>query len=106
MPMRSRRSCPPIPARPCGGWRRPGFLEEADADILQNALSLWRRLQAVLRLTAADGFAEDKAPEGQKQVLVRAGGADSFTALKQNMDELASQVRYCFQKVIEHPAGE
>ena len=77
-----------------------GLLDEKDCEALQKALGLWRRLQAVLRLTVDDKFDEARAPEGQKQTLVRAAGANSFNDLKMMIETTASDARTVFEKII------
>lgn len=81
-----------------------GLLDAVLADSLLAALDLWRRLQALLRLTVTEKFDEDKAPEGQKRALTRASGAETFDALKAEMDHAAHDVRAIFTNLIFDPA--
>lgn len=80
------------------------LLDSAAADRLLEALALWRRLQALLRLTVTEKFDEEKAPEGQKRALTRASQAETFEALKAEMDDAADSVRKIFTQLIFEPA--
>jgi [glutamine synthetase] adenylyltransferase / [glutamine synthetase]-adenylyl-L-tyrosine phosphorylase len=55
-----------------------GALRPADARLLVEAVRLYRRLQAVLRLSVQDSFVPDTAPRGLRHALLRAahGGQD------------------------------
>src|SRR3546814_677895 len=70
-----------------------GLLDRGVADDLVATLRFWRRLQSVVRLTTGGGeLDEDKAPEGLRNALVRAGRvADEFDGLKRAMDEAATR---------------
>ena len=83
---------------------RFGFLDRGAAEQLIAALHLWRRVQAILRLTHADGFDEDAAPEGVRVVMARAANTPDFAALKANIIATASRVRRHFANLIEVPA--
>lgn len=82
-----------------------GVLEDHAAQSLLKALDLWRRLQAMLRLTATGVFDEEAAPLGQKEALVRATSAGSFAELKATMEDAAASVRILFDEIIEGPAA-
>lgn len=81
-----------------------GLLGEEDAKRLLEALGLWRRVQALLRLTVTEKFDEEKAPEGQKHALTRVTRAETFDALKAEMAEAAQAVRGIFENLIFDPA--
>ena len=82
-----------------------GCIEDHAAQSLLRALDLWRRLQAMLRLTASGVFDEEAAPLGQKEALVRASDAGSFEELKATMEDAAAGVRILFEEIIEGPAA-
>ncbi len=82
-----------------------GLLDDSDADALIAALSEWRRIQALLRLTALDAFDPDTAPDGQKALLANAFGADSFQALSDHLDRTAATAAALYDRIIAEPAA-
>lgn len=85
---------------------RLGVIGSDAAQDLREALRLWRRLQAVIRLTApGGGFEADRAPEGQRRLLARAAGADHFEDLAPRMEKAAEAVRGLYQDLIAGPTG-
>jgi glutamate-ammonia-ligase adenylyltransferase len=80
-----------------------GHLPAADADRLIAAERLWRALLGMLRLTVAGALDEEQAPSGLKAALAKAGGADDFDSLKQQMHATAADVFAIFQRVIADP---
>ena len=81
-----------------------GYLERQDASALQSALSLWQRLQGVLRLSAEGAFDGDQATEGQRALLIEAGKAADFERLIAEMKAAAATVMEIYQRQIAAPA--
>ncbi len=81
-----------------------GLLEKSDFDALRDALRLWRRLQAVIRLTTEGDFDPETAPEGQKQALARAASFESFDDLAARMETVAAQVAEIHDRLLIEPA--
>jgi len=81
-----------------------GLLDRATADDLIDALALWHRIQAVMRVTTSDALDDETRPEGPRTVVVHAAGAESFAALTARMDETAARVHAHFTELIDAPA--
>jgi len=77
-----------------------GLLTTADHDILVEAWRLWSSVQVVLRQTIAGEFDDRTAPEGLKDVLVRAAGLIDFHSLVDRIDDLAAQAAEVYGRVI------
>ncbi|MHA1107767.1 MAG: bifunctional [glutamine synthetase] adenylyltransferase/[glutamine synthetase]-adenylyl-L-tyrosine phosphorylase [Alphaproteobacteria bacterium] len=88
-----------------GKLRDGGLLDGATAETLISAMTLWRRLQGMLRLSFGDGFDEATAPQGGRDLLVRGCEADSFDALKATVLETAGRCHDIFVTLIEIPAA-
>lgn len=72
---------------------------------LRAALSLWRGLQAAIRVTTPNGkFDADTAPDGQKRVIARAVGVERFEDLVIPMETAAQTVARHYNRVIRKPA--
>ncbi len=82
-----------------------GLLAEDRARALASAARLLQQVQAMLRLTVAEGFDENTATEGLKAALARAGGAASFEALKAVLAEAQADVRRAYAEYIAEPAA-
>jgi glutamate-ammonia-ligase adenylyltransferase len=87
-----------------------GALRAADARLLVDAVRLYCRLQAVLRLSVQDRFAADTAPGGLRHALMRAAhgaGADlprdDLSALEGELRETQAAVSRTFARFC--PAG-
>ena len=68
-------------------------LSQADAAFLVDAVRLYRRLQAVLRLSIQDRFAADTAPAGLQRALLRAAHGADAPLLRPDLGELADELR-------------
>lgn len=77
-----------------------GGLSLEAAEKLIRAGRLWQRLQVMLRLAGTGKFDPATAPEGVRRALVRAAGVLDFSALEQEMNEAAAEVRALFQALI------
>lgn len=82
-----------------------GCIDDETADILIPALGLWQRLQSVLRLTCEGEFDDTLATVGQKNLLIRAGNAESFGDLRQTVERTAGEVHALFDRLITAPAA-
>ena len=81
-----------------------GLLDRGIADDLIDALALWHRVQAILRVAVSDDIEKEGSPEGPRNAVVRAAGVDSFTALTELMDSTAARVHAHFVALIDEPA--
>jgi glutamate-ammonia-ligase adenylyltransferase len=72
-------------------------LPAADAATLRGAFALFAAIQAMLRLTWAEEFDPDTAPEALKTVLARAAGAVDFAALRAHVKNAGAAVRALFE---------
>ena len=78
-----------------------GYLNGETARDLREALALWRRLQAVIRLTAPNGgFNAETAPEDQKRALARAAGLTDFSELAMPIEDAATAVHGHYRDLI------
>jgi glutamate-ammonia-ligase adenylyltransferase len=82
-----------------------GLLAGDLADALIEAARLWRRLQALQRLTAGSGLDEAALPAGLRQAFARAGRAADFAALKRRMADTRAAVHGAFEALIVSPAA-
>ncbi len=83
-----------------------GYLDPSIGGDLKASLTLWRNLQAVIRLTAADGFDAEAAPDGQRDLLARVGNLPDFGALQEQVDAMAKIAYRHYQTLVEEPAAE
>jgi [glutamine synthetase] adenylyltransferase / [glutamine synthetase]-adenylyl-L-tyrosine phosphorylase len=81
-----------------------GALDPQRAEELIEAMRLWRRLQALLKLVVDDMLDEADAPEALKGALARTADAIDFARLKNDMSAAADRVRAHFAALIEVPA--
>lgn len=84
--------------------KHAGALSKAQATDLQEALDIWRNVQALLRLTAEDRFNPTTAPDGQKALLASAFGLPNFDALSRHLDDVAARVAQHYVAILEEPA--
>ncbi|MHA1537354.1 MAG: bifunctional [glutamine synthetase] adenylyltransferase/[glutamine synthetase]-adenylyl-L-tyrosine phosphorylase [Alphaproteobacteria bacterium] len=82
------------------------LLDPGDAEILNEAALFWAGLQAMLRLTAGEDFAESTSSEGLRALLARAAGAENFEELKRRIVRTSEAVYARFQSLIEEPAAK
>jgi glutamate-ammonia-ligase adenylyltransferase len=82
-----------------------GLLAAGLADALIEATRLWRRLQALQRLTAGSGLDEAALPAGLRQAFASAGRAADFAALKRRMADARATVHGAFETLIVAPAA-
>ncbi len=82
-----------------------GLLAGDLAEGLIEATRLWRRLQALQRLTAGSGLDEASLPAGLRQSFATAGGTDDFARLKQRMADARATVFGAFEALVVAPAA-
>ena len=77
-----------------------GVLSAKHAAILLPACQLFQRLIQILRLCVNDPFEPDRAPEGLKRLLARAGEMPDFVRLETDLVERQTAVRAVFEKTL------
>ena len=77
---------------------------DAAADLIAG-LTLWRDVQALLKLTAEEPFDEKAATPALKALLAAGAGAADFAALKDKMAEAASCAFARYEEIIGQPAA-
>ena len=70
------------------------------------ALRLWHRVQAVLRITTSEGMDNESGPKSPREALSRATGCTDFAAAQAHMDAVASRVHAHFNALIAQPAED
>lgn len=78
-----------------------GVLAPEDAEILCPAARLYHSLTQVLRLCLDGPFKAEDAPEGLKELLVRAADAESFQALEDRVRSTTDAVHAVFERLIK-----
>ena len=93
------------PAKVFAALRSEGLLAPTIADELIEATNLWRRLQGVIRLQAAEFADVDAWPVAVKLALARAGGAADFEALVTRAEAIAKRTYGHYQTLLGDPAA-
>jgi glutamate-ammonia-ligase adenylyltransferase len=70
-----------------------GAISNANARMLADAVQLYRRLQAVLRLSVRDRFSAQAAPPGLRHALLRAAHGREHDLPRDDLDDLEDQLR-------------
>lgn len=83
-----------------------GALAPADADTLIRALTLWRNVQGLLKLTVPEPFDEAGTPAAVKDLISRGAAAIDFATLKQDMDAAARAAHDLFHRLVETAAAK
>jgi glutamate-ammonia-ligase adenylyltransferase len=78
-----------------------GALAAGPAGELVAALSLWRNVQGLIKLTVAEPFDEDAAAPALKDLLARGAGAVDFARLKADMDAAARRTMGHYRAIVE-----
>jgi len=81
-----------------------GLIEPKTATDVAEALRLWHRVQAILRITGGDGLDDDTGPRSPREALVRATGCKDFDAARTYVDTVAATVQAHYDSLIEQPA--
>ncbi len=83
--------------------RKRELMDAETARKLTDAVTLWRNLQGILRLTVEGDFVEEKAPHGLKRVVMRSCGVKEFDQLKQMAQQAAKDTAAQFEALIGTP---
>ncbi len=84
---------------------RAGALEAEAAQDLIQALTLWRNVQGLLKLTAHEPFDADAAPAALKAILAAGAGSVDFATLKEDMEAAALRTHAQYEAIIAAPAA-
>ncbi len=76
-----------------------GFVESDMAALLVEAARSYSSLQAILRLSAVEGFTEEQAGDGLRQAIARALATPSFEEAREKLVGLQTRVAACFAEV-------
>jgi len=86
-------------------------LEDADAlaesaarDLVQ-ALTLWRDVQGLLKLTVEEPFDGEKAPPALQAILAAGAGSVDFAGVKGDMEAAALRARAQYDAIVAAPAA-
>jgi len=82
-----------------------GALTRADVETMIRALTLWRNVQGLLKLTVPEPFDEKGTPPAIKALLARGAGAIDFVTLKRDMDAVARDAYGLFRRLVEAAAA-
>ncbi|MEC7489774.1 MAG: bifunctional [glutamine synthetase] adenylyltransferase/[glutamine synthetase]-adenylyl-L-tyrosine phosphorylase [Pseudomonadota bacterium] len=85
---------------------RHGCLEKDVAADLIAALTLWRNVQGILRLTVEGLFSEEKAASGLKTVISRGCGEIDFERLKREIEVTAGKTIAHYRSIVVDPVGQ
>ncbi len=87
------------------GLARAGILAADEAQDLVHALTLWRNVQGILKLTAEEPFDEEAASPALKVILAAGGGSVDFATLKEDMEAAGVRAASRYQALIGEPAA-
>jgi len=83
-----------------------GLIGQEQGNDLIAGLTLWRDIQAMIRLTCPNGgFRPDNSPQGQRALIAQAAGGIAFEVLPDHMDVIAARVRAVYEAIVEGPAA-
>ena len=83
-----------------------GHLGPALAERLITEMQRQRALQNYLRLTVAESFEEESAPDSLKASLARVGGCSDFAELKSRLTSGAQVAFEAYSEIVARPAEE
>jgi glutamate-ammonia-ligase adenylyltransferase len=86
------------------GVYKAGLLTVEDHETLRRATKLQHDLTQVLRLCLSGPFEPEKAGEGVKSLLARAGSAPDFASLDAELREVQDMVRKIFERLVVQAA--
>jgi glutamate-ammonia-ligase adenylyltransferase len=84
---------------------RASVLDSDAAEDLVNALTLWRNVQGIVKLTAEEPFDEEAAPPALKAILAAGAGSVDFATLKEDMEAAARKARARYEEIVGEPAA-
>ena len=82
-----------------------GCLEPSVADELIEAMTLWRRLQGIVRLAFGAGVAGRRESPALQEFVARALGAADYAALEKTSLAFAARSRRHFEDIVARPAA-
>ena len=82
-----------------------GCLERPVADELIEAMTLWRRLQGIVRLAFGAGVAGRHESPALQEFVARATGAADYAALEERSLALAARSYRHFEEIVAGPAA-
>jgi glutamate-ammonia-ligase adenylyltransferase len=83
-----------------------GLLDKEEAELLANAVHIWRNIQGLLRLTVGSDFDPETAPEALKSRLARTGRAIDFITLEKVIETMSAAVMRAYDRhVVAGPRG-
>lgn len=82
-----------------------GCLEPSVADQLIEAMTLWRRLQGIVRLAFGAGVAGRDESPARQEFVARALGAADYAALEKTSLAFAARSRRHFEDIVVRPAA-
>ncbi len=85
---------------------RAGALGSDAAQDLVHALTLWRNVQGLLKLTVAEPYDDEKWPPALKAILAAGSGSVDFAAIKETMQAAALRARAQYEAIVAEPAAE
>lgn len=83
-----------------------GVLDQDTATILYRAMSFWRNIQGVVRLSVGESFDQEILPDGCRTFLVTVCGHENFDLLHEEMMDTARACHEIFRQIIEVPAAD
>lgn len=83
-----------------GKLQAAGVLAATDCERLTAAGRLLHDLGQILRLCLDEAFEPERAPEGLKELLARAGDAPSFDVVENRLREALGQVHEIFERIL------
>ena len=86
--------------------RGHGVIDEKHAAKLIRAMSLWRNIQGVIRLSVGEGFDLALLPDGCRNFVMNVCGHDSFDVLREEIIDTAETCHTIFREIIEDPAAD
>ena len=82
------------------------LVDPAVALDVAEALRLWHRVQAVLRITSSEGLDDETGPKGPREAVMRATGSNDFAAAREHMDAVAARVQGHYEALIAQFADD
>lgn len=87
------------------GLRDHGVIDQKTAETLSGAMSLWRNIQGVIRLSVGESFDVMVLPDGCRSFVETACGHEDFESLREEIIDTAEACHAIFRQLIEEPAA-
>ncbi len=88
------------------GLEKIGALSENAGSDLIWALTLWRNVQGLLKLTAEEPFDEEAVTPSLRAIIAAGSGAVDFASLKETMEAAALRARARYDEIVAAHAAE